>query len=133
MRSSRAQEWPHLQCSTASAGAQSQATCCSVSCAMSGTTSPACTCSRGSRALWRRTPDLCATCVCAPGGRGLDSLVSLLISLKKVPVVITERLVLQCLVERAIAWQRRTRGYIMGGVDRAKCSRDGRSSTFIQV
>ena len=75
---------------------------------------------------------VCNLCVCTRRPR-LDGLVSLLISLKKVPVVITEGLELQCLVERAIAWQRRTRGFIMGGVDRAKCSRDGRSSTFIQV
>ena len=45
----------------------------------------------------------------------LDGLVSLLISLKKVPVVITEGLALQCLVERAIAWQKRARGFIVGG------------------
>ena len=56
---------------------------------------------------------VCNLCVCTRWPR-LDGLVSLLISLKKVPVVITEGLALQCLVERAIAWQKRARGFIVG-------------------
>ena len=39
----------------------------------------------------------------------LDTIVSLLISLQKVPVSITEGSALQCLAERAIAWQRKAR------------------------
>ena len=39
----------------------------------------------------------------------LDSIVSLLISLQKVPVAISEGTALHCLAERAIAWQRKAR------------------------
>lgn len=39
----------------------------------------------------------------------LDTIVSLLISLQKVPVTITEGSALQCLAERAVAWQRKAR------------------------
>ncbi len=39
----------------------------------------------------------------------LDTIVSLLISLQKVPVSFTEGVALQCLAERAIAWQKKAR------------------------
>ena len=88
---------------------------CSVSCAMSGTTPPVCTCSRGSRALWRRTPDMCATCVCAPGDQGWMAWCPCSYPSRRIPMVIMEGLALQCLVERAILWQKMARGFIVEG------------------
>lgn len=99
---------------------------------------------------------VCNLCVRTRRPR-LDGLVSLLISLRKVPVVITEGLALQCLVERAIAWQKKARQFIVSGnagleavrqqmrrteelkanIRRwraeAECSKDGKSTTSIQV
>ena len=95
---------------------------------------------------------VCNVCVRTRRPR-LDGLVSLLISLKKVPVVVTEGLALQCLVERAIAWQKRAKQFIVAGTAgleavrqqlrrmeelkgnirrwraEAECSRDGKSTT----
>lgn len=51
---------------------------------------------------------LCAACLRTKRPR-LDAIVSLLISLQKVPVAISEGTALHCLAERAIAWQRRAR------------------------
>ena len=51
---------------------------------------------------------LCAACLRTRRPR-LDAIVSLLISLQKVPVAISEGTALHCLAERAIAWQRRAR------------------------
>lgn len=99
---------------------------------------------------------VCTLCVRTRRPR-LDGLVSLLISLKKVPVIVTEGLALQCLVERAIAWQKRAKQFIVAGSAgletvrqqlrrmeelkvnirrwraEAECSRDWKSSTSIQV
>lgn len=51
---------------------------------------------------------LCAACQRTRRPR-LDAIVSLLISLQKVPVAISEGTALHCLAERAIAWQKRAR------------------------
>ena len=51
---------------------------------------------------------LCAICQRTRRPR-LDAIISLLISLQKVPVAITEGTALHCIAERAIAWQRRAR------------------------
>ncbi len=51
---------------------------------------------------------LCSACQRTRRPR-LDAIVSLLISLQKVPVAISEGTALHCLAERAIAWQKRAR------------------------
>ena len=51
---------------------------------------------------------LCALCLRTRRPR-LDAIVSLLISLQKVPVAISEGTALHCLAERAISWQKRAR------------------------
>jgi histone demethylase JARID1 len=51
---------------------------------------------------------LCALCLRTRRPR-LDAIVSLLISLQKVPVAISEGTALHCLAERAIQWQKRAR------------------------
>lgn len=65
----------------------------------------------------RRTPGrdigkesrfLCSACQRTRRPR-LDAIVTLLISLQKVPVAISEGTALHCLAERAIAWQKRAR------------------------
>lgn len=58
--------------------------------------------------LGKESRFLCATCMRTRRPR-LDAIVSLLISLQKVPVAISEGTALHCLAERAIAWQRKTR------------------------
>lgn len=62
---------------------------------------------------------ICGSCLRSRRPR-LDSIVSLLISLQKVPVAISEGTALHCLAERAISWQRKARellGNIRGIVD----------------
>lgn len=54
---------------------------------------------------------LCSACQRTRRPR-LDAIVSLLISLQKVPVAISEGTALHCLAERAIAWQKRARQWI---------------------
>ncbi len=51
---------------------------------------------------------LCSFCQRSRRPR-LDAIVSLLISLQKVPVAFTEGVALQCLAERALAWQKKAR------------------------
>lgn len=51
---------------------------------------------------------ICGACLRSRRPR-LDTIVSLLISLQKVPVAISEGTALHCLAERAIAWQKRAR------------------------
>ena len=51
---------------------------------------------------------LCAVCLRTRRPR-LDAIVSLLISLQKVPVAISEGTALHCLAERAISWQKKAR------------------------
>ena len=51
---------------------------------------------------------LCAICQRTRRPR-LDAIISLLISLQKVPVAISEGTALHCIAERAISWQRRAR------------------------
>ncbi len=62
---------------------------------------------------------ICGACLRSRRPR-LDSIVSLLISLQKVPVAISEGTALHCLAERAISWQKKARevlGNIRGIVD----------------
>lgn len=54
---------------------------------------------------------ICGACLRTRRPR-LDAIVSLLISLQKVPVAISEGTALHCLAERAIAWQKRARELI---------------------
>ena len=61
---------------------------------------------QGTESKWTRF--LCSYCQRTRRPR-LDTIVSLLIALQKVPVAFTEGIALQCLAERAIAWQKRAR------------------------
>ena len=87
----------------------------------------------------------------------LDAIISLLISLQKVPVAISEGTALHCIAERAISWQRRARqaisncsgvleaakqqkrrieeikGHIRRWRNEAQSNRDGSSVTSIQA
>lgn len=58
--------------------------------------------------LGKESRFLCSSCMRTRRPR-LDAIVSLLISLQKVPVAISEGAALHCLAERAIAWQRKAR------------------------
>ena len=60
------------------------------------------------RDLGKETRFLCGLCLRTRRPR-LDAIVSLLISLQKVPVAISEGTALHCLAERAISWQKRAR------------------------
>lgn len=60
------------------------------------------------RELGKDSRFLCAMCLRTRRPR-LDAIVSLLISLQKVPVAISEGTALHCLAERAISWQKRAR------------------------
>lgn len=59
---------------------------------------------------------ICGSCLRSRRPR-LDAIVSLLISLQKVPVAISEGTALHCLAERAITWQKKARELV--GVIRA--------------
>ena len=65
---------------------------------------------------------ICGGCLRSRRPR-LDTIVSLLISLQKVPVAISEGTALHCLAERAIAWQKRARELLakaQGVIDEAR-------------
>ena len=62
----------------------------------------------GGRDIGKDSRFLCALCLRTRRPR-LDAIVSLLISLQKVPVAISEGTALHCLAERAISWQKRAR------------------------
>ena len=62
----------------------------------------------GGRDIAKDSRFLCALCLRTRRPR-LDAIVSLLISLQKVPVAISEGTALHCLAERAIAWQNKAR------------------------
>lgn len=64
--------------------------------------------------IGREARFLCVACVQSRRPR-LDAIVSLLISLQKVPVAISEGTALHCLAESAIAWQRKARQAIQAG------------------
>lgn len=62
----------------------------------------------GGRDIGKDSRFLCALCLRTRRPR-LDAIVSLLISLQKVPVAISEGTALHCLTERAISWQKKAR------------------------
>ena len=68
---------------------------------------------------------LCVTCMRTRRPR-LDAIVSLLISLQKVPVAISEGTALHCLAERAIAWQRRARQAMTSGTSLLEAAKQQR-------
>ena len=63
---------------------------------------------RTGRDIGKDSRFLCALCLRTRRPR-LDAIVSLLISLQKVPVAISEGTALHCLAERAISWQKKVR------------------------
>lgn len=72
--------------------------------------------------LGKESRFLCASCLRTRRPR-LDAIVSLLISLQKVPVAISEGTALHCLAERAIAWQRKARQAIAGATSILEAAR----------
>ena len=66
----------------------------------------------GGRDIGKDSRFLCALCMRTRRPR-LDAIVSLLISLQKVPVAISEGTALHCLAERAISWQKKARQEIL--------------------